>query len=145
MKKAVLKFISETVMVALVSSLVILSNAMVGWVMILNLFSFYLAVFFFLFSPAWLVAFGIVFQPKWKWYSMSAGSFLTVFLLCTTFFLPAEDWQFRLLNALVLSILGTGLVLAGWIIRKLANSIKQDLLQKERKRRSEEQATSLGA
>lgn len=138
-------YLVDTGKVLLVTSLVILFNVVVGWVMINKWFSFYLAVFFFLFIPIWLIAFGIVFQPKWTWYSMLTGSFLAVFLLSMAFFESAEELSFRLGNSSFFGIIGGFLSLWGWLIRYLSNSVIQTIRQKTKKERdAKNRSTPLG-
>lgn len=138
------KWFLQVVMVSLLTSLVILANVIIGWTVIATWFSFYLAVFFFLFVPVWLVAFGLVFQPAWKWHSMFCGSFLAAFVLCFAFFATSEDLAFRFGNSLVLAILGSIFVVSGWLLRKLARDIRQERTDKKKKRSSNEHPTSLG-
>lgn len=138
-------YLFETGKVFLVSSLVILFNVVVGWMMINKWFSFYLAVFFFLFIPTWLVAFGVAFQSKWTWYSMLTGSFLAVFLLSWIFFASAEDMTFRLGNSFFFAIVGGFLSLWGWLIRYLSCSVIQTVRQETKKEQdANNRSTPLG-
>ncbi|MFC4769998.1 hypothetical protein [Effusibacillus consociatus] len=138
------KWVQEVCMVMLLCSFVILANVLIGWMVILTHYSFYMAVFFFLFIPVWLFAFGLVFHSKWKWYFMLPGSFLAGLFLCFTFFIRGEDLSFRILNALLLASIGSLSVLGGWAIRELIHSIRKVFANKKGKQRSEEHPTSLG-
>lgn len=144
MKAALQLYIREVVMVMLLSSFVVLANAIVGWLVIVNHYSFYLAAFFFLFIPVWLFFFGIVFQPKWSWYSMIAGSLCSIFLLSFLFFMTGEDVSFRLLNSLLLAALGSFSVVCGWVTRYLVHCMRVKYVKRKGKQRSTEQSAPLG-
>jgi hypothetical protein len=131
MKSKAKTYLFDTGKVFLITLLVILLNVNFGWVLINKWFSFYLAVFFFLFIPFWLIAFGIVFQRKWTWYAMMTGSFFAVFLLSVLFFASSEDLNFRLGNSLLFAAVGGLLTVWGWLIRHSSQIVWQQITKSQ--------------
>lgn len=139
------RFCIESLQAALLVAFIVLLSSVTGWVLVVEYFSFYLALFFILLIPIWLLAFGIVFQAKWKWYSLLTGSLLAVFVLSLSFFAHAEDWQFRLVNSLVFAGVGGVSVLWGAAIGWLYRAIRANFsARKKEKQRSKEPSAPLG-
>lgn len=133
MKSKAKTYLFDTGKSFLITSLVILLNVVSGWVLINKWFSFYLTVFFFLFIPFWLIAFGIVFQPKWTWYAVLSGSFLSVFLLSVLFFAASEDLGFRFGNSLLFAAIGGLLTVWGWLVRYFSQTVLQKIKSQQKK------------
>lgn len=144
MNTTAMNFLLESGKTLLVTTLVILANCVIGLVLVNKFYSFFLAAFFFLYIPVWLIAFGIIFQTKWKWYSMMAGSFLSVFMVSMGFFAASEDAMFRFANSVGFAMAGSFLTAWGWLIRYLSNSIRKTIVENKKRKQDPKNPTPFG-
>lgn len=84
----------------LLCTIVLMSYALVGMIAYHLYYHFWFLTFLILFTPVWLVCYGLIFASRFRWHELSLGVFSALFLMTTLYLHNIEDESFRLVTAL---------------------------------------------
>jgi hypothetical protein len=116
-------FWRKSAMAGLLCTSVVLTYALIGMIAYHLYSHFWFLVFLVLFTPVWLVCYGLLFATRWKWHELSAGVFVALFLISNVYLNSVEELSFRLLSSLSLAATGVIAVSLGFCATRLGLSV----------------------
>lgn len=115
----------QSLLSGLLCTVVVMTYALLGMIAFQLYYHFWLQVFLILFTPVWLVCYGLLFASRWKWHELALGVFLALFVIARFYLNDVEDSSYRLVSALSLSVCGVLAVSLGFWTAKIGRSLFQ--------------------
>ncbi|TCP56054.1 hypothetical protein EV586_103714 [Tumebacillus sp. BK434] len=120
----------QSLMSGLLCTVVVMTYALLGMIAFQLYYHFWFQVFLILFTPVWLVCYGLLFASRWKWHELVLGVFLALFPIAYFYLSGVEDTGYRLSSALSLSGGGVLAVSLGYWLARIGRSLFRTPTQK---------------
>ncbi|ARU61228.1 hypothetical protein CBW65_09660 [Tumebacillus avium] len=113
----------QSLLSGLLCTVVVMTYALVGMIAFQLYYHFWFMVFLILFTPVWLVCYGLLFASRWKWHELALGVFLALFVIARFYLNDVEDSGYRLVSVLSLAGGGVLAVSLGFGLSKIGRSL----------------------
>ncbi|MGZ4030972.1 MAG: hypothetical protein ACXVDJ_02150 [Tumebacillaceae bacterium] len=125
----------HSAMAALLCTLVVVLNMLLGLIALKLFDSFWLGVALYAFTPVWLICYGLFFSSRWKWHELALGVWVALFAITLFDLRDADGMSYKMATGLFFSLTGAFAVTLGSLTATLARSITKDIRHSIQKRK----------